>query len=174
MMILFLCKLHIKPPQQYQRGGFQFPRLIFSFAKRRGSYSCFRRACAHGSRIPLRGMRQRRRFAPPLIRASALCRCTRARGGVGGVRVSESGGMAWRKPRRLRISPMLAAFNFLGLSSALPNAAVRTPAFGERARTGVAYRFAVCGRGGASRRLSFVHLHNADARVRAVGWAALE
>ena len=36
-------------------------------------------------------------------------------------------------------------------------------------RARAAYRFAVCGRGGASRRLPFVHLRSADARVRAVG-----
>ena len=40
-------------------------------------------------------------------------------------------------------------------------------------RARAAYRFAVCGRGGAKRRLPFVHLRSADVRVRAVGWAAL-
>ena len=44
--------------------------------------------------------------------------------------------------------------------SALLSASVRARA---------AYREAVCGRGGASRRLPFVHLRSADARVRAVG-----
>ena len=76
--------------------------------------------------------------------------------------------MAWRKPRvcvhlprsRLSISPTYHSLFQTPQFSALLSASVRARA---------AYREAVCGRGGAKRRLPFVHLRSADARVRAVG-----
>ena len=114
--------------------AFKFPDLSLTFPNAAVRTPAFGER-ARTSRIPRSGMRQRRRFAPPPVRASAFRRCTRARGGTGGVRVSESGGMAWRKPRRLRISSMLAAFNSPDLSHTFPNAAVLSPAFSERART---------------------------------------
>ena len=43
------------------------------------------------------------------------------------------------------------------------------PLLSVNVRARAAYRFAVCGRGGAKRRLPFEHLRSADARVRAVG-----
>ncbi len=78
------------------------------------------------------------------------------------------GSMAWRKPRvcvhlprlRLSISPTYHSLFQTPQFSALLSASVRARA---------AYRFAVCGRGGASRRLTFVHLRSADAHARAVG-----
>ena len=77
--------------------GFQFPDLFHTFPNAAVHSPAFGER-ARTSRIPLRGMRQRRRKAPPPVRASAFRRCTRARGGAGGVSVS--GGAVWHGESR--------------------------------------------------------------------------
>ena len=147
--------------------GFQFPRLITHFSKRRSSQPCFRRACAHEPHTAKRYAAETARSA-----ASRSCICVPqmhacARWGWAAL-AYVGGSMAWRKPRvcvhlprsRLSNPPTYHSLFQTPQFSALLSASVRARA---------AYRFAVCGRGGASRRLTFVHLRSADAHARAVG-----
>ena len=62
--------------------AFNFPDLSLTFPNAAVLSPAFSER-ARTSRIPRSGMRQRRREAPPPVRASAFRRCTRARGGGG-------------------------------------------------------------------------------------------